>query len=641
MHNQQSVLLVSMPFAGIDIPSIQLATLESYLKQRKISVTSKHLYVNAADIYGIAHYNFLIYPPNDSYTAQLFFIKHVFPKHYQLNKDKIKKYFKNNISKNTTEKKYNLTYEEYQQRTDLLYEYIIKQLDWEKFDIIGFSCNYGQFLPSLAIAKQIKKTNPDKHIVFGGSRTSGKLGKVTLSCFDYIDSIVSGEGEEALYELSLHFSSYEDIPNLIHRKGTTIKSNPSKQSMNLSDSPLPSYESFYQTLCQTSNETQQYHQYYGRLPVEISRGCWWNKCSFCNLNLQYDRYKEKSYDAIQREISTLSDKYGLLSIQLIGNTLPVKDIDSFVTHLYQLNKDHIFIAEARADQLTRQNYTDLKRTGVSILQTGVESLSKQYLKKMNKGVGVIENLAALKYCQEQSIENHYNLISNYPNEDETDFKQTKQTVDIIKSYIDPPTLCNLRIVYGSTVYHHYDQYGIDTLTYTSIDRLFFPASILHKNISFVYDYKPKTKKADHPWESLIKEWKQQRNHRQQQALKTKQDIDRYIFYFIDGSTFLKIYDKRKEDQINIYILDSLERHIFLSCLNVQHFNDLKEQFPESTDQDLKKILDSFVQIGIMYEEDKQYLSLPLQYRIVKGIRKNDNDNTKQLFEQNIITLKNK
>ena len=74
MHNGgKTVLLVSMPFAETSIPSIQLALLESYLKQRKINITAKHLNLKIAEFYGLHNYNYLINSPNDSYAAQIVF----------------------------------------------------------------------------------------------------------------------------------------------------------------------------------------------------------------------------------------------------------------------------------------------------------------------------------------------------------------------------------------------------------------------------------------------------------------------------------------------------------------------------------------------------------------------------------------
>ena len=54
MHtDKKNVLLLSMPYAGFDIPSIQLALLEAYLKQKNVNIHTEHLYLKAADFYGI------------------------------------------------------------------------------------------------------------------------------------------------------------------------------------------------------------------------------------------------------------------------------------------------------------------------------------------------------------------------------------------------------------------------------------------------------------------------------------------------------------------------------------------------------------------------------------------------------------
>ena len=181
--DKKNVLLIAMPFAGIAIPSIQLSVLEGYLKEREINITTKHLYLKAAEFYGVNNYNLLITIPNESYTAQMVFSKYVFPEHWEKNQNKFREYFKK-IASGHTELQKNLTFEDYVEKTDRFYNWIIENIDWKSYDIIGFTLNYGQFLPSLAIAKKIKELYPEKKIVFGGSRTVGELGRRVLSVFN-------------------------------------------------------------------------------------------------------------------------------------------------------------------------------------------------------------------------------------------------------------------------------------------------------------------------------------------------------------------------------------------------------------------------------------------------------------------------
>ena len=102
MHDEKkSVLLVAMPFAGITIPSIQLPVLEGYCRERGITIETRHLYLKAAELYGLQNYHYLIYPPNDSYTAQMVFSKYVFPEHWKKNEDRFREFFNQHSVQNS------------------------------------------------------------------------------------------------------------------------------------------------------------------------------------------------------------------------------------------------------------------------------------------------------------------------------------------------------------------------------------------------------------------------------------------------------------------------------------------------------------------------------------------------------------
>ena len=607
-NKEKNVLLISMPFAGLDIPSIQLSVLETYLKQYSINIKSRHFYLKAADFYHINNYNSLIYPPNDSYTAQLAFSKCVFPDHWVNNREKIREYFNKINSTNN-----NLTFEDYIQRSDDFYNWTIENTDWQAYDLIGFTLNYGQFLPSLAISKKIKQLFPEKKIIFGGSRTTGELGKKVLKTFDFVDYIVSGEGEEPLCQLASNNQSIDSIPNLIYRHDNNIIWNRSDICQDLNILPIPSYDSFYQEMASCSPEIQQFFQYYGRLPIEISRGCWWNRCTFCNLNLQYNSYREKCIEKIIEEIQFLTNRYKMLSFQIIGNTLPKNNYREFFKRIKQLGKDFSFVSEARAGILKSDDYVLLKQAGFDIIQTGIESFSQSYLKKMNKGARVIDNIAALKFCRENGISNKYNLIIDYPNENIHDFQETVKNVQLFKQYLDPPQICYLKVLFNSPIQCNPDIFNIEKLYFSEIDKLMFPDDVLEKGFNFIYDFKRKVEKENFKWEGLIEDWKKNREKQLVKGIISNNPIEKLVFYFVDGGKFLKVYDKRDSEKIQIYVLNDIEREVFLSCIDVISFTALKERLSHIPEQHILDILIDFQESGIIFKEDNFYLSLPLSY----------------------------
>jgi ribosomal peptide maturation radical SAM protein 1 len=617
MHQQKkTVLLVALPFAGVTIPSIQLAVLEAYCRHKGISIETRHLYLKAAEIYGLQNYHSLIYPPNDSYTAQMAFSRYVFPEHWEKTKDRFKEFYTARAKESAC------SFDDYIHRTDILYHWIIDHVDWQSFDLIGFTLNYGQLLPSLAIAKKIKELDSTKTIVFGGSRTVGDLGVNVLRAFEYVDYIVSGDGEDALTSLASDDENHQSIPGLIYRDGTEVRWNTQEPEIDLNTLPTPTYDQFYKELRMTSPEIHQYYQYYGRLPLEITRGCWWNRCTFCNLNIQHHCYREKHPDRIINDIRALSERHHILDFQLIGNTLPKKDYRTLFGNLKSLGRDFSFFVETRAGQLTSQDYTLMKEAGFTHIQTGIESFSKNYLRKMNKGARVIDNIAALKFCKENGITNTYNLLIRYPSEEPTDYEETKTIAALLKGYLDAPQLCELRVMHGSAIHHHPEQFNIARFAPTTIDKIMYPPDYIDKGFTFVYDVTRKELRPDHPWESLIDEWKKEQD-RTRNERNDPHTIGAHLnFYFVDGGTFIKVYDKRDTQNIKIFVLNTLERNVFLTCVDIISFTEIQRRCSELPEFELIAILQSFQQNGLVFTEDDDYVCLPLQSH-VKHISEKD------------------
>ncbi|RLF58440.1 MAG: hypothetical protein DRN27_05450 [Thermoplasmata archaeon] len=634
--DKKSVLLLSMPFADTNIPSIQISLLESYLKNKDINVSSIHLYLIAANIYGLHNYSFLINPPNDPYASQMVYSKYVFPKHWESQINHFKEYFNTTIAHDDAIKQ-TFPFEKYVEKTDTFLNWITQNISWDNYDVIGFSLNYGQFLPSLAVAQKIKQQHPEKIIVFGGSTTMHDLGLKIIESFEYIDFIITGDGEDSLYELAINNKEqYSEIPGLIARKDGKGIIHKENTLIDLDSLPFLDFTSFYQTLSMTSQDIQQYFQLNGRLPIEISRGCWWNKCSFCNQKAYHSCYREKNIGRFIEELDLLSKTYKILSFQIIGSTLPLNNYQELCKKIITLNKDFSFIAETRADRLKNKDYYYLKKAGFQTIQTGIETFSQNYIKKMNKGTQIIDNIAALKFCKEYGITNEYNIIINFPNEESLDFKETVDTTSLFKQYLDPPRTSSFVVSYKSPIYNNLEKYNIKKLKHKRTDKIMFPEHILDKNFQFFYDFMKIQETPKNKWIELVNQWKEERERLEIQSTKTKKIIDNLIFYYIDGWNFIKIYDKRSLKDVNIYILNEIEREIFLLCNNIITLGELNNKLNIINENEIQSILTDLVDNNIIYHENDSYLSLPISLSNYLGIS-NKQDKIEQIQESYLIT----
>ena len=235
---------------------------------------------------------------------------------------------------------------------------------------------------------------------------------------------------------------------------------------------------------------------------------------------------------------------------------------------------------------------------------------------MNKVVQIIDNIASLKFCKENGILNTYNIIVNYPNEESIDFKETVKNTEFFWQYLDPPNISNLTVGFGSFIFNNLKLFNIKELINSEIDNIMFPEKILQNNISNFYYFERENENKANNWEEFVTIWRKIREESETNVIKNKKLVDKLIFYYVDGGNFIKIYDKRDINNFNIFILDELERMIFLSCKDVKSFEKIQEEFLHLEDFKLAAIMHSFEENGIVFREDNYYLSLPLSYSTI-------------------------
>ena len=183
-------------------------------------------------------------------------------------------------------------------------------------DLVGFSVSLCQMTASLYLMSEIKKINPSIRVVVGGTTFCGPSARDFLDFFTHIDFIIQGEGEIPLTDLITFLNTNPkseanlEIPGIVSRH--TPKGQPAcfAQVSDLANLPCPDFEDYFKALQHFSPEKR----FFPTLPMEASRGCWWNGsvlsnkkteeqtghkiddkdgCAFCNLNLQWKGYRTK------------------------------------------------------------------------------------------------------------------------------------------------------------------------------------------------------------------------------------------------------------------------------------------------------------------------------------------------------------
>jgi ribosomal peptide maturation radical SAM protein 1 len=601
-----------MPWPLFNRPSIQLGTLKAYLDTRTnwLEVNTEHPYLEVAGILGTELYHWI---SQNVWVSESLYAPLVFPEQ----KKSSEKLATNYAYKAGAKINELFNFNKIHNKLESQLENWVNSRDWSQYKIAGFSICFNQLLPSLAAASLIKKKSPHITIILGGSSCAAAAGKSILDAFDFVDFIIQGEGEKALLGLCEYISGRCDkLPLNIFSAESAIHhlnlNNPavSSQLPSLEELPVPDYNDYF------SDQKKWFPDkpFIPVLPVEFSRGCWWNKCTFCNLNLQWCGYRYKNASHMIDEVTALSTRHNCLDFTFTDNMIPPQESLHFFSQTSEHYSDFSFFAEIRSigeKKSIDDVFSLYRRGGLSTIQVGIESLSNSLLKRMQKGVSVIENIATMRAAQEHSLELEGNLIVQFPGSTQSEVDETLKNLDYVFSY-SPLTIATFFLGHDSPVYISPKKFGIKAIVNHVNNKKIFPREILGKLNLIVRDYRGDRtyqKKIWKPVFSKIKRWRKYHEKRKVSALYKP------LLYYKDGGDFLLIRQELMDGTVLNHRLKGASRQIYLFCTHIRTDKELFVEFPTISQQKILTFLAELKQKRLIFSDNNRHLALAVHSRL--------------------------
>lgn len=308
---------------------------------------------------------------------------------------------------------------------------ILKNLDLEKYiqawadriigygiDVMGFSTYYSNYLSSMMLARQIKKRDKTKIIIFGGPAASRHESGYEFIKKDYIDIIVVGEGELILENVLRVIQNNGDIAKIkgiLCQKEDKLYDNSDEMIGDINGIPFPTFDGF------------NLNDYTGKiLPVLTSRGCI-NCCKFCGAKPLWSKYRHRKADSIFEEIRYLKNRYGINKFDMVDALIngDIKELDKLCD---------LFIRErigvcwgGKAIIRPEMNKDFLKKmynAGCRWLSYGIESGSQKIVRAMGKNFDIKLAHKVLKNTHKVKINVAVFFIIGFPGETRLDFIRT-------------------------------------------------------------------------------------------------------------------------------------------------------------------------------------------------------------------------
>lgn len=438
------VVLVSMPFADLQRPSIALGLLRASLDNTGIESEVVYANFGLAERIGLVAYQAMQSAPTDHLIGEWCFAGRLFPTTQQKDEEYLNMVLEVRCTGFPPE------LEERKEQMHWVRRQSADYIDWVAGDIlarkpkiVGCSSVFQQHCASLALLKRIHELSPETILIMGGANCEGEMGLETLRSFPWVDCIVSGEADALFPDLCKALLEHgRDVDPLSLPEGAVSQRNslpllaPRSLIRDMDSLPLPDYRHYFETL----NDSTLTNLIQPELLAESSRGCWWGEkfhCTFCGLNGTGMKYRSKSPERVITELSQLKTLYGLGNIQFVDNILDMSFFKTVLPKLAASEEKYSLFYETKAN-LKREQVELLARAGVRYIQPGIESLDDNVLTLIAKGNSALMNLQLLKWAREFGIHASWNLLCGIPGESDIWYAEMAKWLPSI-FHLQPPT----------------------------------------------------------------------------------------------------------------------------------------------------------------------------------------------------------
>jgi ribosomal peptide maturation radical SAM protein 1 len=486
--------------------------------------------------------------------------------------------------------------------------------------VVGFTSTFSQTVPSLALARVLKEADPALTVVFGGANCDGPMGPALMRASSWVDVVVRGEAESMVVDLMrdlLAGRAPESSPGVCYREAGELVVVDQAGSENAMDHlPTPTYDEYFERLAKTGFAAEILAEV--RVPYESARGCWWgakSHCTFCGLNGSSVAFRSKSPARVLEELEILVRRYGRLDLQAVDNIIDMRYLRDVLPSLRDRGYDLSLFYETKAN-LRKDQVRLLRESGVDRIQPGIESLSTPILSLMRKGVTALQNVRLLKWCAEYGLRVFWNVIYGFPGEPPEEYARMAALVPALE-HLAPPSLGPLVLDRFSPYHERARDFGLEIAGPLPYYEMLYPADAATLNdlaYSFQYAHADDRDPDGYvrPLRRAIDDWR------------SGSETGYRALRYRRGPGGLVVQDGRPHSDRANYTFGEQEAAIYLACADgatpdEAHHALRAAGVGEVGAEDIREFLDELTRARLVFTEGGRYLALALPWRLLEAV----------------------
>ncbi len=282
---------------------------------------------------------------------------------------------------------------------------------------------YGAF----RIAQAIKLHDPAIVTVLGGGFVNTELRELAEPrVFDYFDYVTLDDGERPLLALLEHLDGKRAHDRLVRTfvRGAVPPRvryvDAGEPDVAFAEVGTPTWDGLpldrYLSVLDMLNPMHRLWSDGRWNKLTVAHGCYWKKCSFCDVSLDYiSRYDAVAAATLVDRIETIIAETGQTGFHFVDEAAPPKSLKALAVELQKRQREISWWGNIRFEKsFTPQLCAQLADSGCIAVSGGLEVASDRLLKLMQKGVSVAQVARVTHAFSDAGILVHAYLMYGFP-----------------------------------------------------------------------------------------------------------------------------------------------------------------------------------------------------------------------------------
>lgn len=310
---------------------------------------------------------------------------------------------------------------------EILVELTLEEFKRQQPQLVLLSVPFpGAVYAALRMAQAMKAENPAIKIGLGGGYVNTELRELAEPrLFDFVDFVTLDSGERPLLCLIEHLQGKRGPQRLVrtftrNSDGKVQYTNWAEPDVPFGDVGTPTWDGLplhsYLSLLDMLNPMHRLWSDGRWNKLTVAHGCYWKKCSFCDVSLDYiSRYENATATELVNRIEQIVAETGQTGFHFVDEAAPPKALKALALELIARNVSISWWGNIRFEKsFTPELCQLLADSGCIAVSGGLEVASDRLLNLMKKGVSVEQVARVTKGFTDAGVLVHAYLMYGFP-----------------------------------------------------------------------------------------------------------------------------------------------------------------------------------------------------------------------------------